>query len=315
MNANVLTDFCGIWVATLAPLHKDTGLADVSQVPTYARLMEEQGVTGLFINGTSGEGMSLTNEERMAIAEAWVEATKKSGIKIIVHVGSTSLELAKQLAKHAASLGVAGISALPPCYYKPANTEALVLFCKELTSVAPHTPFFYYHFPNQSGVMNITLRDFFTKGKPVLPTLCGAKFTHNDFLDMERAIDHEAGPFMIFNGYDECFLPSLSIGATGAVGIGYNFFTPQFREIISAFNKGDHAAARKIQKTMNQFYEIILTFPLIPSMKALFRMKGLDLGPSRPPFVDLTPEQVALLVGKLKAIDAWKYMGIPESKA
>eukprot|EP01112_Ceratiomyxa_fruticulosa_P009274 TRINITY_DN2418_c0_g3_i2.p1 TRINITY_DN2418_c0_g3~~TRINITY_DN2418_c0_g3_i2.p1 ORF type:complete len:376 (-),score=72.80 TRINITY_DN2418_c0_g3_i2:39-1166(-) len=296
--------FKGIWVATLTGYDRKTGKADVSTVDQYARLLEEDGVEGVFINGTSGESLSLTTEERKELAVAWKKAVDKTGkLKLIVHVGSTSVETARDLASHSESLGVQGISIIPPCFHKPANADAMVLFTKAVAEAAPKTPMIIYHFPIITGVHSYLLRDVFTKGKPVIPTLAGAKFTHTDLLDMERCIHHPLGPFSIFSGYDQALLPGFSIGAVSTIGISYNILASRYQRIIDLFKKGDIVAASKEQEILNKWYEVAERYGLIPAHKALLRLKGLDLGPVRLPLIDLTDAQLQSFLSELKPLE------------
>jgi len=296
--------FKGLWVATLTGFDRKTGKADASTVDQYARLLENDGVDGVFVNGTSGESLSLTTEERKDLCAAWKTATAKTGkLKLIVHVGSTSVETAKELAHHAESLGVHGISIIPPCFHKPANVDSMVLFSKAVADAAPKTPLIIYHFPLMTGVNTYLLRDLFTKGKPVIPTLAGAKFTHTDLLDMERSIHHPLGPFSIFSGYDQALLPGLSIGAVSTIGISYNVLAPRYQRIIDLHNKSDIAGASKEQETLNKWYEVAERYGLIPAHKALLRLKGLDLGPVRLPLIDLSDSQLQSLLSELKHLE------------
>jgi len=303
--------FKGIWVATLTGMNPKTGKADTSSIDAYARLLEKDGASGVFINGTSGEGLSLTTQERIDVAVAWkhaIEKTKKLGF--IVHVGSTSVEQSKELAAHAEALGVDGISGIAPCYLKPANVDILVKICEAIASAAPKTPFVLYHFPGMTGVTNYLLRDFLTKGKPLIPTLEGAKFTHTDMLDIERSIHHPLGPFSIFAGYDQALLPNLTVGAVSAIGISYNVLTPRYNRIFEYFAKGDLASASKEQERLNIWYEIAERYNLIPVHKALLRLKGVDLGPVRLPLVDLTDAQLKSLLDELKHIEVFSDLGL-----
>ena len=84
-------------------------------IPAYAALLARNGLKGVFINGSSGEGYMLTEEERMKLAEAWIKAVP-ADFKVIVHVGSTCVKSSRRLAEHAQAIGAWGIgdgSSLP----------------------------------------------------------------------------------------------------------------------------------------------------------------------------------------------------------
>lgn len=87
----------------------------------------------MFINGSSGEGYMLTEEERMKLAEEWVKAAPE-GFKVIVHVGSCCVKASKMLAEHAQKIGAWGIGAMAPPFPKIGRIEELVKYCEEIAA-------------------------------------------------------------------------------------------------------------------------------------------------------------------------------------
>ena len=102
----------GLIDAPFTPFYPD-GEVNYEPIQTYARMLEQNGLKGVFINGSSGEGYMLTMEERMRLAEKWIEAAP-SRFKVIVHVGSCCLKESRILAEHAQSIGAWGIGAMAP---------------------------------------------------------------------------------------------------------------------------------------------------------------------------------------------------------
>ena len=118
--------------------------------PVTDRLVSE-GVAGLYICGSTGEGPLLSREERLATAEAYIQAAA-GRIPAVVQVGHHSIREAQLLAEHAQAQGADAISAIPPAYFKPASLEILVASLAEIARAAPELPFFYYHIPRVTGV-------------------------------------------------------------------------------------------------------------------------------------------------------------------
>ena len=88
----------GLIDAPFTPMLAD-GSINLTVIPEYAAMLQRNGLKGVFINGSSGEGYMLTEEERMQIAEAWMDATKDfTDFKVIVHVGSTCVRSSRRLA-------------------------------------------------------------------------------------------------------------------------------------------------------------------------------------------------------------------------
>src|SRR3546814_5850885 len=97
---------------------------DIDRIPAMVDLLVNNGIKGIFVCGSTGEGPSLTGSERKQLAKAFVEASAKR-LKVFVHVGHNSLEEARELAAHAQQIGADFISATPPAYFKITTTEVL----------------------------------------------------------------------------------------------------------------------------------------------------------------------------------------------
>ena len=127
-------------------------------IPQYAALLARNGLKGVFINGSSGEGYMLTEEERMQLAEAWVKAVP-ADFKVIVHVGSTMVKSSRRLAEHAQKIGAWGIGAMATPFPRIGRIEELVKYCEEIAAGAPNLPFFFYHIPAFNGCF-LSMYDF-----------------------------------------------------------------------------------------------------------------------------------------------------------
>lgn len=111
----------GLIAATFTPFLPNEEL-NLAIIPQMADLLVRNGVSGAFICGTTGEGFSMTNDERRRTAEAWRAATPP-GLKLIVHVGHLSLTESCALARHAQEIGADAIATIAPCFFKPAGAE------------------------------------------------------------------------------------------------------------------------------------------------------------------------------------------------
>ena len=104
------------------------------------------------MNGTTGEGVSQSIEEREQTAEAWVKACKVTGQTVMIQVGGTSLKDVKRLAAHAEKLGVSSILCLADLFHRPKNADDLLDYLKYVSEAAPNTPLLYYHIPGFIGI-------------------------------------------------------------------------------------------------------------------------------------------------------------------
>lgn len=99
----------------------------------------------MLVNGTSGEGMLQTVQERKQVAEAWSAACRKHGLVLMVQIGGAPYPDVVELARHAEGLAVDGVLCLPELYFKPKSPEKLTEYLRNVAAHCPETPFFYYH--------------------------------------------------------------------------------------------------------------------------------------------------------------------------
>ena len=111
---------------------------------------------GVFINGTTGEGYSLTYAEKLTVAKSWREAidTQKADLLTVVSIATNCPKEAVAMARELEAMGFDAIAFLPPTYYKPSSVQDWVSWAKLFADAAPNTPLAYYH--NQGRVGNFT---------------------------------------------------------------------------------------------------------------------------------------------------------------
>lgn len=277
--------------AVLTPLTA-AGELHLARVEQQAELLRCDGISSVFVAGTTGEFSSLTTEERLALARRWLEVGRRYGLTVLVHVGSTSVEESRTLAADAQVHGAAGIAALSPYYFKPPTAEVLIDCLALIAAAAPALPFYYYHIPALTGVA-FALADWFEQACARIPNLAGAKYTHTDLVDLQWLLHSGGSRWRVFYGVDEQLLAAWALGARGAVGSNYNFATPYFRRLLQAAEQGDWPTAQRLQARAAHLIGRMLSLGYWAAAKELLRLRGLDLGPVRPPLRNLTPEQAA----------------------
>ena len=275
----------GLIAAPHTPFAADGSVA-LDQIDLQAELLVSQGVSGVFICGTTGEGASLTTAERKEVAERWVRAAL-GRLKVVVHVGHNALGEACGLAKHAQQVGASATSSVGPNYFKPGGAEELVAFCQPLAAAAPELPYYYYHSPGMTGV-SVPMKEFLQLGGDRIPNLVGIKFNHGDLFEYQQCLHFDGGRFDVPFGVDEALLGGLAVGATGAVGSTYNYAAPLYLEMIEAFNRNDYDSARSQARTSIELIETLIEFGVLASGKALMSLHGIDCGTPRPPISPLT---------------------------
>jgi N-acetylneuraminate lyase len=282
----------GLIPAVFTPMDS-SGAVLHDRIGPYAEYLIERGVSGLFVCGSTGEGVSLTLDERRAVTERWIDAAG-ARLPVIVHVGALCLEDSRALARHAAASGARAIATIPPVVFRPRHVDDLVAACAHVAEAAPETPFFYYHIPAQTGV-SFDVADFFEAARDRIPNLAGAKFTHENLMDFGRCLSMEGGRYTMLFGRDEILLSALALGARGAVGTTYNFAAPLFLQTIETFDSGDLARARELQQRAFEMVAVLRRYGGLRACKTVMKLIGVDLGPTRLPIVALDDDETKAL--------------------
>lgn len=280
-----------------------TGEVNLEPIEAYARLLERNGLKGVFINGSSGEGYLLTDDERRALAERWTSVVRP-GFKVIVHVGSTCVKASRQLAEHAASIGAWGIGAMAPPFPKVNRVAELVDYCAEIAAGAPNLPFYFYHIPAFNGAY-LSMVDFLKAVDGRIPNFAGIKYTYESLYEYNQCRLYGGGKFDMLHGQDETILPCLAMGgAQGGIGGTTNYNGRCLTGILEAWAAGDLDKARELQNYAQDVINVICHYRgNIVAGKRIMKLIGLDLGKNRTPFQNMTDEEEARMKAELEAID------------
>lgn len=281
----------GLVPAVLTPFDSH-GALNLAAVEKQVELCLADAVSAAFVGGTTGEFSSLSTAERMALAGRWLDASRGSKLRVVVHVGANALADATELAKHAEKHGAAAIATVAPNYVKPKTVAQLAEWCTKLTAAAPATPFYFYDIPTMTGV-SLSMPEFLAGFAKSIPTFAGLKFTNSDLMAFQQLVNFENGKYDVVWGFDEFLMAAVVLGAKGAVGSTYNFAAPLYQRILAAVKAGDLAAARADQLRSVQLIALMIRFGFLAAGKEAMRARGLDLGPVRSPNPNMTTEQAA----------------------
>lgn len=304
----------GLIDAPFTPFNED-GSINLAPIPQYANMLAKNGLQGVFINGSSGEGYMLTVDERKQLAEAWLSAAKdivtvdgaiEPGVpfKVIVHVGSCCVRDAQELARHAQAHGAWGIGAMAPPFPKIGRVEELVKYCEEIASAAPELPFYFYHIPAFNGAF-LPMVKVLEAVDGRIPNFAGIKYTFESIYEYNQCRLYGGGKYDMLHGQDETILPSLAMGgAQGGIGGTTNYNGRCLVDIIRAWKAGDLEKARELQNFAQEVINVICHFRgNIVGGKRIMKLIGLDLGPNRTPFQNVTAEEEVQLRKELEEIN------------
>lgn len=299
----------GLIDAPFTPFHEN-GDVNLEPIPAYAAMLKKNGLQGVFINGSSGEGYMLTPDERRQLAEAWMAAAPE-GFKVIVHVGSCCAREAKALAEHAAAIGAWGIGAMAPPFPKIGRIEELVKYIELIASGAPSLPFYYYHIPAFNGAF-LPMVKLLEAVDGRVPNFAGIKYTFESIYEYNQCRLYGGGKYDMLHGQDETILPSLAMGgAKGGIGGTTNYNGRCLVGIIDAWNRGDLEEARRLQNFAQDVINVICHYRgNIVGGKRIMKLIGLDLGPNRVPFQNVTAEEEAAMKQELEAINFFEQCNI-----
>lgn len=273
----------GMYAALMTGMN-EAGAFDADRQSALNAYVLRQGLTGLYVGGSSGESGLL---EVDALAEQQVVVRRDaegSGATLIAHVGAPSLEGSVTLARQAQRLGYHGLSALPPHSYPFSDGEILAYY-KALAS-ATDLPLIVYEVPIRTGRplpldLLVSILD--------LPGVAGIKFTSTDLFKL--TLLRRARPERTyFFGFDEIYLSGAVLGADGGIGTTYNLLGRLYVALHSAVTEGDLGRARHLQEVSAEFVEVLLDVGVLPGMKAAFAALGIDCGPTRAPLAPRLPD-------------------------
>lgn len=275
----------GLVAATFTPFDA-RGEVNFELIPRIADYLVDTGVSGIYICGSTGEGPSLTTEERKAVAQAYVDATRNR-MRTVVHVGHSSIKDAVELSAHAKTIGAHAISAIAPYYFKPETVGQLIDFYREIAAAAAELPFYYYHIPALTGVA-IDPLEFLQAAGSEIPNLRGIKYTDSNLSTLNLCQTLDDGSYDVLFGRDEMLLSSLVSGVKGAVGSTYNLAPCLYRRIIHCYEAGDLEGARDWQQTAVRMIKAIVSVGGESAIKYPMHRHGLDCGQRRLPMKQLS---------------------------
>jgi dihydrodipicolinate synthase/N-acetylneuraminate lyase len=265
--------------AVVTPITEDGIRVNGPVVAPLIRFLLDAGVAGLFIGGTTGEGVLLDLSERLRLHELAIEAAAGRA-PTLVHVGANTTAAALHLARHAQASGATAMVAVTPFFY-PVNDDALLAYYSAIAEAAPELPLYVYDIPHQAT--NGVSPALFKRLAAAIPTLAGIKCSRPDAQIIREHIDARPAGLALFAGNERIALGSLALGANGLV-TGMATAVPEVNvALVRAFAAGDIAEARRQQRLMNRILDLIPAGTRIGAFKVILAGRGLPVGPAVPP--------------------------------
>ena len=288
----------GLIAAPFTPFDQN-GDINFKEIAKQVDLLVRSGITGAYVSGTTGEGLSCSVAERKAVMEEWIRLAK-SKLFLIVHVGASSVRDAQDLASHARKIGADATSVVPASYFKPGSVDTLIEYLGAIASHASDLPFYYYH-TVASGV-NLPMVEFLESAAGRIPNLAGMKFNSPDLYEFQNCRRSCGGRYDLIWGVDEFLAGAVALGATSAIGSTYNYSAPLAYAIWQAVEAGRLETARAGMAKLCSIVDILFRYGGVAAGKAMMAIHGIDAGNPRLPLKALTAGQKKDIVTRLKAI-------------
>ncbi|RUS46694.1 dihydrodipicolinate synthase family protein [Cohnella sp. AR92] len=284
MERNWVKELAGVYVAMYSA-YNDAGEVDSDRVRKLARYYVGKGIKGLYVGGSSGEGILQTAEERKKVLEAVMEEVRDE-LVILVHVGANSTRESVELARHAESVGADVISAVPSIYYRLSEKAVETHWQRMIDSTS--LPFIIYNIPQTTGFqLSMGLLSRMAEQEKVI----GVKMSGESTFELQQFKAAGGDNFLVFNGPDEQYLAGRSIGADGGIGGTYGVMPELFVALDGLYAEGKMEAARELQFRINGIIKRLLAYPsLYGACKSILSLRGVETGSPRLPLLPVGEE-------------------------
>ena len=286
--------FGRVVTAMVTPFDDDLGL-DLDAAVGLAKHLADNGSDGLVLSGTTGEGPTLSDGEKLDLFRAVRGAVT---IPIIAGTGTNDTAHSVHLTKEAVQAGVDGILAVTPYYNRPSQA-GLIRHFTAIADAAADLPVVLYDIEVRSG-RPITTDTLFTLARDV-KNIVAVKDASGKIPQAAERCAHAPAGFEIYSGNDGDTLPFLALGGVGVVSVAAHWAGAVFQEMFDAFAKGDVDGARAANARLLESYAFQGTddAPSPLPTKALLRVMGIDVGRARPP---MGPDEPADLEERARAV-------------
>ena len=226
--------------------YDDQGEISPERVRAVVEYFLKKGVHGLYVNGSSGECIYQSVADRKLILEE-VMAVAKGKLTIIAHVACNNTKDSVELARHAESLGVDAIAAIPPIYFRLPE-YSVAQYWNDISAAAPQTDFVIYNIPQLAGVaLTPSLYAEMLKNGRVI----GVKNSSMPVQDIQNFVALGGEDHLVFNGPDEQFLGGRLMGARAGIGGTYGAMPELFLKLNQLIADKDLEKAKELQFTIN----------------------------------------------------------------
>jgi 4-hydroxy-tetrahydrodipicolinate synthase len=294
-----MKELSGVFAPNVTAFRPSDGEIDLNWIRRHLAFLKARGCDGVVPAGTTSEGPSLGFDERCRLVDCVVDHA--AGMAVIAGVGTPSLTDTVALSRYAFRVGVDGVLVLPPYYYRSVPVGGLIAYFRRLCDLAlePGQQIFLYHIPPVSGV---PITHELLDGLMETHAECvgGLKDSGRD-PDALRAFVSRYPTLRVFCGSDNLADLAFSVKAAGTISVMANL-VPDHIQALRRVAGTDTAVP--LQERLTQARQALVAYPTPAAVKyALHRMADLPPTATRPPNVELSPEQQIALTQDLIKLD------------
>mgnify|MGYP000924899164 FL=1 len=272
--------------------YDEAGEVSPERVRALTQYFIDKEVKGVYVNGSSGECIYLSVADRKLILENVMQVAKGK-LTVIAHVACNNTKDSVELAKHAESLGVDAIAAIPPIYFRLPD-YSIAKYWNDMSAAAPNTDFVIYNIPQLSGT---TLTPALYAEMRKNPRVIGVKNSSMPTQDIQIFVAEGGEDHIVFNGPDEQFISGRVIGAKAGIGGTYAVMPDLFLKLNQLIIDKDLDRAKELQHAINSvIYKMVSgRANLYAVMKEILRLnEDLDIGSVRAPLEPLSEGDYAI---------------------
>lgn len=271
---------------------KENGDVDYESAAKLAKYLIHHGSEGILVGGTTGEGATMSSDEKLKLYEMIVNTAGKKGtdkrVPIMGNVGTISTAETIDFIKKAEKTGIDSLLAIVPFYVKP-NQEGIFQHFKAIAS-ATKLPIILYNVPGRVGTS--ILPETIKRLVDACPNIVGIKDATGNWDQLTKEKLLLPDDFMIYSGDDAFTLPVLSMGGVGLISVASHIIGDDILKMIEAFEKGDVSLARRLHLKMYPFMKgMFFTASPIP-IKTAVNLIGQPGGTFRLPMVAPCEEEL-----------------------
>lgn len=280
MRAYDTSKFKGVFVAMNA-CYEESGEISTEKTSRLAKWYEKIGAKGLYVCGSTGEGLLCSVDERKQTMKAVCDAVGGK-LQVICHIGATATRDSVELAAYAEKCGANAISAIPNVFYLYSE-EAISNHWNTMTKAAD-LPFFIYNIPQLSGYdLSRNLFERMIEN----PKVCGVKNSSEVAHQISLFKILGGKDFIVFNGPDEQYLAGRMMGADGGIGGTYGPMPELYLKLETYIVNGEIEKAKLLHAKILFLIYRLISFPsMYGANKAIIALRsGIEIGQPRLPFL------------------------------